>query len=326
MDKVTIVIYHQSNGSPLEVNLRFRQSSMTWVKRFSKKSSIRIQDYLDEHGGLKGVFTISAEQQQYELFNHWLQASGQIKAPLSVPAALTTLRLLAAGVDSCCWDDPSSLKAELEKRDSLSSESSDNEPVIAFDNESLQVRLADVVSVEMQQNLSGDVAKVCKSLVTLVARGFRRLLHVSPTSFWKLDAVSMSQVMAHDLLDVDSESTVLDVVTKWAVHPGRSIEMVNKVMPLVRFPLVTSLITPSLELKQLKKKSRVVKELWQEAIMLQGQQGGGGGNAFSGTKHPLISGVLEGDLEVPRNKRRRLCKDDEVPHINLIEVLERVVF
>ena len=77
----------------------------------------------------------------------------------------------------------------------------------------------------------------------------------------------------HDELDVDAESTVLDVVTKWALHPGRSIETVDKVMPLVGFALVDSLTSPNPELQELMKKSTVVSELWQEAITLQTSSG-----------------------------------------------------
>ena len=127
-----------------------------------------------------------------------------------------------------------SLRAEAEKRGLSSAEN---------DLECLQVRLADSVSAETQLSLDEDAVLVCKSLVDLMADGgFRRLCRVRPRSLWQLDATSMSQVLAHRKLDVDSESAVMDVVCKWALHPGRSIEVVDKVMPLVRFPLIDSLL------------------------------------------------------------------------------------
>ena len=303
--KVCLFLYHPCTQQVKQLE------SFSLLHGYTTLSQDLIQDHHDEDGGLKieGEITISASQRRYELFSYWLQVSGRTEALVSVPAALTCLRLIIGGVDAC--HNLESLRAEAEKRGLSSAEN---------DLECLQVRLADSVSAETQLSLDEDAVLVCKSLVDLMADGgFRRLCRVRPRSLWQLDATSMSQVLAHRKLDVDSESAVMDVVCKWALHPGRSIEVVDKVMPLVRFPLIDSLLTPSRELKELKTRSAVVAELWEEAIEAQFR------GAFTGKKHRLIPGVSIDDL-VPRNKRRKMCKDDKVPQRGLVRALDDLVF
>lgn len=130
----------------------------------------------------------------------------------------------------------------------------------------------------------------------------------------------MSQVILCEELNVNSEHTLLEFVAKWASQPGRSIKVVDLVMPLVRFPLVNLLSSPIAELKVLQKcstdsGSSVITELVQEAIKLQLETNPQTRKRFTPKKHTLIDGVLEGETE-PRNKRRRLCKTDVVPTLD----------
>ena len=73
---------------------------------------------------------------------------------------------------------------------------------------------------------------------------------VADGSLFELDAASFSMVLAQDKLVVASESAVLEHALRWASRAGRTEEGVRRVMPLVRFPLV-SLLRLSAALKRL---------------------------------------------------------------------------
>ena len=189
---------------------------------------------------VKGDFKIAAEQRRYELFNRWLIDSGRIKEPLLVPAALACLRACVSGINP--WDmTVPTLRTELQSRD-LSSQGQKKE---------LQVRLADAVSVETQRNSCEDVGLAYKSFAKLIACSFDLPHQHDLDSLCHLDATSLSQVLCDDFLHVKTEDKLLEVFTIWAHCPGRTIEIGDKVMPLVRFPLLRSLTSPSPELKTL---------------------------------------------------------------------------
>jgi len=268
---------------------------------------------------VKGVFKIATEQRRYELFNRWLLDSGRIEAPLSVLAALACLRACVSGINP--WDmTEATLKDALQGRD-LSSQGEMKE---------LQVRLADAVSVETQRNTCEDVGIVCKSFTRLIACTFDSLYEHDLDSLFKLDAVSLSLVLCESRLDVDSEDKLLEVVANWAQCPGRAIEMVDKVMPLVRFPLIRSLTSPSPELRALLQASSILPALVKEALQLQltplnKRKREKCWCTFTPQKFALIEGVLEEET-VPRNKRRRLCYEDEVPCLDPAQQLFSAVF
>lgn len=268
---------------------------------------------------VKGVFKIAAEQRRYELFNRWLIDSGRIEAPLSVPAALACLRACVSGINP--WDiTVVKLKAALQSRD-LSSWGQKKE---------LQVRLADAVGIETQRNSSEDVGIACKSFTRLIAHSFGVLHKLYLDSLCQLDAASLSQVLSDDFLHVNSEDKLLEVVIKWAQYPGRAIEIVDKVMPLVRFPLIPLFTSPSPELKTLLQVSTILPALVKEALKLQStplnkRKREDGWCTFAPQKFALIEGVLEEET-VPRNKRRHLCTKDEVPCLDPAQQLYSVMF
>ena len=271
---------------------------------------------------VKGVFKIAAEQRQYELFNRWLIDSGRIEAPLSIPAALACLRACVSGINPQEMT-VATLKTELQSR-ALSFEGPKKE---------LQVRLADAVSVETQRNTCEEVGIACKSLAMLIACNFDSLCQHNVDNLCELDALdaaSLSLVLCDDRLEVNSEEKLLQVVTRWAKYPGRVIEMVDKVMPLVRFLFICSLTLPSPELKALLQASSILPALVKEALELQltplnKRKREDGWGTFTPQKFALIEGVLEEET-VPRNKRRLFCIHDKVPCLDPAQQLYSAVF
>jgi len=263
---------------------------------------------------IKGVFKIAAEQRRFEILNRWLIDSDRIEAPLSVPAALACLRACVSGINP--WDMTEAvLKTELQSRD-LSSQGEMKE---------LQVRLADTVSVETQRNACEDVRIAYKSFTRLIACSFDILHEHNLDCLCELDAASLSQVISDDSLQVKMEDRLFEVAIKWARYPGRTIEMVDKVMPLVRFPLIRSLTSPSPELKTLLQASSVLPALVKEALELQLTPLNKRKRVFTPQKFALIEGVLEEET-VPRNKRRRYCTKDEVPCLDPAQQLYSAMF
>ena len=96
-------------------------------------------------------------------------------------------------------------------------------------------------------------------------------------------------------------------------------------MPLVRFPLV-SLLRPSAALKRLQQGNAVVAQLIKEALALQVKPASAVAT-FVPTRHRLIEGVLPDDTDdVPRAKRRKYCKDDEVAAVDPAEAIFATAF
>ena len=84
-------------------------------------------------------------------------------------------------------------------------------------------------------------------------------------------------------------------------------QVIEKVMPLVRWPLV-SLVQFKAPLKALVKRCAVVKELVEEAIGLQMRPGSE--HNFTPKRHRLMDGSE--DTDVPRHKQRKHCDRDKV--------------
>ena len=77
---------------------------------------------------------------------------------------------------------------------------------------------------------------------------------------------------------------MLEHAVRWVSYAGRTTDVIDKAMPLVRFPLVSILKLPS-ALKTLQARSEVVKELIKEALKYQVGQVG----LHITKKHPLLA-------------------------------------
>ena len=99
----------------------------------------------------------------------------------------------------------------------------------------------------------------------------------------------------------------MDNTISWAQLAGRTDEVIARVMPLVRWPLV-SLVQLRAPLKALMKRCPVVKELVEEAIGLQMKPGSE--LSFTPKRHRLMDGSE--DTVVPRHKKRKHCPGDMV--------------
>ena len=167
------------------------------------------------------------------------------------------------------------------------------------------------------------LGSACHALAELTAVFLPKV--VADGSLFELDAASFSMVLAQDKLVVASESAVLEHALRWASRAGRTEEVVSRVMPLVRFPLV-SLLRPSAALKRLQQGNAVVAELIKEALALQVKPVSAVAT-FVPTRHRLIEGVLPDDTDdVPRAKRRKYCKDDKVAAVDPAEAIFATAF
>ena len=190
-------------------------------------------------------------------------------------------------------------------------------------SDELAVRLKDTLAIRMPRGDAIDTVR--KSLAALVAQQFDS--HAEDGSLTELDAVSLSDVIMLDTVkskrgwaDEFGEKVILDEAVKWASVPGRSVDIINLVMPLVRFPLVP-MFKRSDELNSLMERSPVVEALVKEALNLQLKKI----EPHRVAKHKLIEGTLpppdsddsdDEGVEVPRAKRRKYCTEDKVPEAN----------
>ena len=85
---------------------------------------------------------------------------------------------------------------------------------------------------------------------------------------WELDAASLSHLLLSWSLKVKNEATVLEYVVTWASMRGRTNDIVSKVLPLVRFPLVpmTCLSQP---VKRLRDELPIAADLIKGALKCQ---------------------------------------------------------
>ena len=125
-----------------------------------------------------------------------------------------------------------------------------------------------------------------------------------------LACAQLAEVLNCDELHALNEETILDNTISWAQLAGRTDEVIAKVMPLVRWPLVP-LVQLKAPLKALMKRCPVVKELVEEAIGLQMQPEQ---LNFTPKRHRLMDGSE--DTDIPRHKRRNYCTQDKVQPIN----------
>lgn len=241
-----------------------------------------------------GSVVVHKTQRQYELFNLWLRANGTVsEAHLAPVDALLCFRAYATGcdVDGASDDD---LRAKLAQRGLSTS----------GERPTLELRLRDAAYAEVP---AGSAAyQATKVLAQVVARHYGKASNIED-----LDAASLADVLACDDLRPSSEMKILKDIMRWAQLSGRSDEVIAKVMPLVRLPLVP-LVQLQPPLKALMKRCPVVKELVEEAIGLQLRPALVSG--FTPKRHRLMDGSE--DTEVPRHKKRKHCSGDKVQPID----------
>jgi hypothetical protein len=264
-----------------------------------------------------GSVVVHKTQRQYELFNLWLRANGTVsEAHLAPVDSLLCFRAYATGcdVDDASDDD---LRAKLAQRGLSTS----------GERPTLELRLRDAAYAEVP---AGSAAyQATKVLAQVVARHYGKASNIedldaasvsSPTSHHlNLCACThpcslcaqLADVLACDDLRPSSEMKILKDIMRWAQLSGRSDEVIAKVMPLVRLPLVP-LVQLQPPLKALMKRCPVVKELVEEAIGLQLRPALVSG--FTPKRHRLMDGSE--DTEVPRHKKRKHCSGDKVQPID----------
>ena len=109
----------------------------------------------------------------------------------------------------------------------------------------------------------------------------------------------------------------MEATVSWANLAGRTDEVIGRVMPLVRWPLVPSLMHIKAPLKALIKRSPVVKELVEEAVGLQMKPGSEA--SFTPKRYRLMDGSE--DKLVPRHKKRKYSLDDKVQTLSASALL-----
>ena len=254
-------------------------------------------------------FTWSARQCRYWLLNRWLLASGRTQEVLSPAVLLAALRGCAKGFDFAGADVPS-LQRELQARSLPESGSA----------KQLAVRLRDAMFVAefgaTGPLAASPVAAACKDMANYIAGNFTVALANDGESIFDLDAVSFSDLLSCPDLKIDSESMLLEHVIRWSTRAGRSTAMLDLIWPLVRLPLLPSesLLRPSSKLRELMRTSEVIRALVTEAIEMQM-------DAY-GMKTPGKRRLVEGEVTVPRNVKRKHCMADEVGKIDGAKLAE----
>ena len=176
-----------------------------------------------------------------------------------------------------------------------------------------------------------DFASLCTSMVRSIAVN----ISLGKLRVNGYDAKSLSHMLQVTRLKAQGEKEVVEAFLRWAEVPGRDVAAIDKLAPHVRFPLVRVCpADPSIKerLGRLVQRSTVVKALVHEALVLQQQvcAAAAAANpsakrtkkdvmaAFTPRKHALLEGE---QVTVPRHKRRKLCKDDDVPGVSADDVL-----
>ena len=273
-----------------------------------------IVEHIIEDGKMTfdGTVRIARQQRQYEALQLWLMSSGRSEEPLTPERALLCVRACACGVDV-----DSIGPAELREKLLLAGLSTDGS------KREQQTRLKDDLYARPTCEPRGPVAAVCRALAELVGRGFERA--AADGGLMELDAASFSDVLSYEGLNAPNESTVLEQAVRWASRKGREVDVIDRVMPLVRFPLVPTLLPPSTPLKALEKRSEVVKELIREAIGWQLEPTRASENKFATKRHALLDGAQsDGAATCERHKRRRKCGGDEVPTLDAANLMSKL--
>ena len=149
---------------------------------------------------------------------------------------------------------------------------------------------------------------------------------VTPRAEQLLRAVLALDTLRTSTVDKERrlEATVLGEAVKWASVPGRSDAMIEKVMPLVGFPLVPMFggglpsTFPSAELKALIQRNSTVAALVKDALNQQL------GKKRERDDYTVLDSVPTG-AEVPRTKKRKYCNGDKVPEANVDSLMQTLL-
>jgi len=275
-------------------------------KGFTEFSQDRIGDYVaDGKFHLRCTLRVDACQRKYEALNLWLMASGRAKSPLSPVDALVCLRACAVGFDV----ESATVPFLQEQLRQLQLDAVGLKAV-------LQTRLKDALYAKAAERGGASVAAACTALADVVAYNYAR--ERKEGRVLELDAASFSEVLAKEQLHVKGEVKALADAVQWASLPGRDDDTISRVMPLVRFPFVGTLLSPDEGLRKLKQRSGVVTELLHEAIDIQMKPSA---TPRSLKRHLLLDG-MDDSANLRRDKRRLLCKDDAIPCIDAARLLE----
>lgn len=111
--------------------------------------------------------------------------------------------------------------------------------------------------------------EVAQSIAGCAASAFEAAVAAGQIS--GLDAASLSLVLRSDRLVCD-EKVVVDAVLAWAREPGRDMAVVDKVLPLVRFPIVPNIDQFTADMKELWPRSKVLQKLLVEGCDFQNRK------------------------------------------------------
>jgi len=296
------------SDSSAEKMLAMRRCDIGGDPRLACSRVGRLSELRGKKHRFRAEVTISREQRQYELLALWLLASGR-RPNVSVAEVIWHLRLLSCGLSEEC-DVPAEFAAahcELEEED-------------------MRRAVVDLASVTPPPASAAteDVAVaavLCDQLVALAASAFDRM----HSGLAGLDAASFVRLLEDVRLAAKDEYTVFQAALKWCA--GRLTEVLDRVLPLVRFPLVdlgALLIAGqqndeqkdrSKQLKSLMSRSPVVKELVREALDLQ--MGKSALETFRPKRHAIHCHAEP--VEVKRHQPRALCRGDKIKRFDLTE-------
>ena len=188
-----------------------------------------------------------------------------------------------------------------------------------LDLASRRTALLDQLTREPRHEPSAD--ELAKGVATYAARTFQRA--ESSGELLDLDARSLSLVLRDEELTAKGETSVMRTVVRWAMRPGREVAVADKVLPLVRFPLCARAIYPAMD--------GDVRSLWQRckdsgsqvfsSLLLEATE-----MAMGKRHHCEMLSTFKNDAGevLPRSKKRRCTKDDDqVPHFDMMSLLER---
>lgn len=177
-----------------------------------------------------GTVTVTAQQCQADVLMMWMLATNLVKEPLGPAQLLLFLRAYA-----CDFDVTSADEGSLKKK--LSEFGLED---LSGDRDQLQTCLRDEMHAALP--IEGHLGSACRALAELTAASYPTC--VADGSLFELDAAAFSMVLKQDNLVVENETAVLEHAMRYLSLPGRTDETVSRVMPLVRFPLV-SLLHPA---------------------------------------------------------------------------------
>ena len=197
---------HLSVTGPGDIKDKKRQLRSPLLRASNFLKAQELPDYVGADGkvSVRARVGLSKPQRQTELLNLWLIATEQATSPLAPAELLLCLRACACGFDPASAD-VDALTPRLAERGLLPSYVGDGATCY---KEELQTCLQDALFAELPMKDGSALGKVCRALAGLIAR--RCSACASDGSLFELDAAAFSMVLAHDDLDVQSESVVLE--------------------------------------------------------------------------------------------------------------------